>query len=434
MKTDNEFQENWFRLDSSADLYPMSITATTQSIFRLGVELDTFVDEDILKDALAAIMPRYPSFCVQLRKGMFRYYFDQNNLPPPVEQYNGIFFQKINFIRNNRHLFRVTYYKNKIFVDFFHGMTDASGGMEFLRSLVFQYFMEAGLKPVNDGTVKFPGQPIPDGELEDAFQTHYKKYNLFGGVIGKMAGQNALPQTGKRFFRIGYGLIEGYLPADQLKSAAKRHECTVTAFLVAALMVSIAEVYGMGYQKYDLVAMVPVNLRRFFPSETLSNFTSLVRCQINTNVTPLNIESYVGFVKRQMQEQLTAEGLNERLSFSAFMGAKWYMKILPRGLKTFFTRAGKFLSYKTKQTVILSNLGVVKMPYGAAQHIRKFSFNSNISHKIPRNVGVVTYGNVTTVSFTRKLVSTEVERVFFRRLHEQGIDPIEVASNLRESK
>ena len=84
----SEWQVKWYRMDNSADIYPMSSTATTMSIFRLSAEMENFVDGDNLETALKDILPRFPTFAVQLRKGFFRYYFDQNELPPRGQRHS----------------------------------------------------------------------------------------------------------------------------------------------------------------------------------------------------------------------------------------------------------------------------------------------------------------------------------------------------------
>ena len=123
--------------------------------------------------------------------------------------------------------------------------------------------------------------------------------------------------------------------------------------------------------------------------------------------------------------------LAEKLSLSAFYSTNPLMKILPVGLKTFFTKFGKAVSTQTKQTIIISNLGVVKLPDGMEGFVNRFTFNINISKKVPVNMGIVTYNGKTAISFTRMLVSTELEKQFFAILSELGLE-IEISSNLRE--
>lgn len=428
---DRHNSENWYRLDNSAVIYPMSITVTTQSLFRLSAEMTEYVDDECLLDALNAILPRFPAFKVVLRSGIFRHFFDTNNLPPIVKPDNGILFQKINFNANNHYLFRVSYYKNKINVDFFHVLCDGFGAMEFLKSLVYQYVIERGFSPNAAVGIKTIGEPIKEQELEDGFTKYYRDIDIFGGVIGEMAGKPAFALRGKRFKRIGYGVIQGYLNTAQLKAAAKKYNCTITSFITAAILLSITEVYGKDTQKYDLTAMIPVNLRSYFPSGTLRNFTSLVKAFINTASIPHDLQSYCNAVQSQLIAGLNKERLWDKISLSSFMVRKWYMKIMPLFIKTFIVKISKLLSSTTKQTLIISNLGVIEMPQDFDKYLSTYTFSPNVSRKVPNNVGIVSYNGTTVVSFTRQLVSTRLEKQFFTKLVKEGV-AVSVVSNFRE--
>ena len=141
------------------------------------------------------------------------------------------------------------------------------------------------------------------------------------------------------------------------------------------------------------------------------------------------VNDYVTVIGKSVDENYFNE--IEKLSLSAFYSTNPLMKILPVGLKTFFTKFGKAVSKKTKQTLIISNLGVVKMPSGMERFVNRFTFNINISKKVPVNIGVVTYNGITAISFTRMIISTDFEKTFFRMLTDMGLE-IEISSNLRE--
>ncbi|MDR3185620.1 MAG: hypothetical protein LBU04_02235 [Christensenellaceae bacterium] len=430
-KGEGYMQDTWYRLDNSAVIYPISITTTTQSLFRLSCELNKYVDNEFLSTALKEIMPRFPTFNVLLRSGIFRYYFDHNPYPTVIKEDDGILFRKINFVRNNYYLFRVVYYRNKISIDFFHSLCDGTSAMEFMKAVVFQYLKTSGDKIESDGSVKLAGE-MPRGEEElDSFMTYNTDYKLFGGVIGKMAGKKAFQLKGRRFRQPGYGLIEGIIVTDELKLVAKKYDCSITVLIAATAMLSVAEIHTKSYSKFDLIAMIPIDLRRTFPSETLKNFTSLAKCEINPNTTPPTLWDYCNTIKSQLADGARKEELAEKLSLSSFMSTKWYTKYMPLCIKWLVLRLGKLLSVRTRQTMIISNLGVLSMPSNVSSHVKNFSFNSNVSRKTPKNIGVVTYDGTTVISFTRGLVSTEIERVFFRKLSVEGISP-RIISNFRE--
>lgn len=431
---DNLPTEKWYRLDNSAVIYPISITSTTQSLFRLSAEMRDYVDGESLAVAAKAVLERFPGFAVQLRSGVFRHYFDDNDYPPAVREDNGLLFQKIDFNRNNRYLFRLTYYKRRIFIDFFHALCDASGGMEFFKALIYQYLVEQGLNPTSHEGIKIVGENPVEGETEDAFLRYYKEFNLFGGVIGKMAGKDAFQIGGKRFKRVGYGLIQGSLPTDKLLALAKSYDCTVTVLIAALALLSVAETQTKAPLDKDLVAMIPVDLRRIFPSATLKNFTTVARVAVNPQKTPRTLPDFIAVIKENLANELNEAALREKLSATTILGIKWYLRILPLSIKSFFIKTGKLVSIHTKQTMIISNLGVVKLPDDVAACVKEIAFNPNVSHKVPINMGVVSYGGKTVVSFTRQLIATDIERAFFRRLSNEGFsaEDIEIISNFRE--
>ena len=61
----------WFELDDNAKFYPLIMTERTQSAFRLTVELKDRVNSVLLERALNDILPRFPSFRVRMRRGLF---------------------------------------------------------------------------------------------------------------------------------------------------------------------------------------------------------------------------------------------------------------------------------------------------------------------------------------------------------------------------
>ena len=63
------------------------------------------------------------------------YYLEVNEKSPIVSIENEYPFKKINTRKNNDYLFKVTYFENKINIDFFHALTD--GNVEALASGIF---------------------------------------------------------------------------------------------------------------------------------------------------------------------------------------------------------------------------------------------------------------------------------------------------------
>ena len=129
----------WRKLDDQAKVFALASNNKYSSIFRLSVVLKEEINEKILGEALKLTLQKYKVFKVKMRKGFFWYYFEENDKNPIITVENDYPFKKINTKENNDYLFKVTYFMNKINIDFFHALTDGTGGLEFLNDLIYRY-------------------------------------------------------------------------------------------------------------------------------------------------------------------------------------------------------------------------------------------------------------------------------------------------------
>lgn len=320
----------------------------------------------------------------------------------------------------------MTYYGKRIFVDFFHGLCDANGGIEFLKTIVYYYFKTANDR-FDKGSVMTLSDPERKGEVEDAFLKYYKDFDFFDGMK-KMAAGNGFMIKDKQFAHEGFGLIQGEVNTESLLSVARSYGCTLTVYIAALALYSVAKVYGESRQKEDFIAFIPINLRKKFPTETMFNFTNFAKCSVPRNVN-LDIKEFISFIKMSLSEQLTEDELQLKLSFSSLMGKMPLLKFMPLFIKSFISKVSRDFSSKTKQTLIVSNLGRVNI--NAGDRVDHFLFNLNCSERTPNNLGVISYGNKTIISFTRRVINTKIEEEFFRILAKE-CGEVKVISNFRE--
>ena len=416
----------WYRLDNSGLIYPMVITQSTQSLYRLGVKLRDEVNPHFLRVAVNTALERFPYFRVELKKGFFRHYLDENVRTPVVEEDDGVLLKIFNFRHNRYYLFRITYFGKRIFIDFFHGLCDANGGIEFLKTVVYYYYKTANDK-FSKGNVMTLSDPEMKEEIEDAFTKYYKDFDFFKGVK-KMASGNGFMVKDKQFAHEGFGLIQGEVNTEALLAAARSHNCTITAYLSALALLSVAKNYGESRQKEDFIAFIPINLRKKYPSKTMFNFTNFAKCPVPRNAKT-DLDEFISYVKAALNEQLTEEELQLKLSFSSLMGKMPLLKFMPLFIKSFISRFSRDFSSKTKQTMIISNLGRVDI--NAGDRVDHFLFNLNVSERTPVNMGIISYGNKTIISFTRKVINTKIEEEFFKFLATE-CGEVKVISNFRE--
>jgi len=118
----------WEKLDNTANLFPVISGEELTSVYRVAASLTEEIQPELLQQALDMVLPKFDGFNVRLRQGLFWYYFEENGKPAPrVYEENNYPCRYIRDNLNNSYLFRVTYYKNRINVEVFHALTEASG-------------------------------------------------------------------------------------------------------------------------------------------------------------------------------------------------------------------------------------------------------------------------------------------------------------------
>lgn len=157
----------WYPLDDAAKIYPMSMTDGWMSVFRLSAYMDAPVVPELLQAALHFVLPRFPFFSTEVRRGLFWHYIDGVKRRFVVRPETEPPCAPMDLTAGERQAFRVVYYRERISVEFFHILTDGTGGLAFLTALVSEYLRLLGLSDGQDA----PAETPPDGEeCENAFE------------------------------------------------------------------------------------------------------------------------------------------------------------------------------------------------------------------------------------------------------------------------
>ena len=133
-----ETKKDWRRLDNVAKVFSLHSKNNT-NVFRYSVILKEEIDSKILEKALNKTLNAYRAFKVKISSGFFWNYLEINNKKIIIEEESEIPCKRIDFEKNNDYLFKVTYYKNKINLDIFHVLTDGTGAIKFLKSIIYNY-------------------------------------------------------------------------------------------------------------------------------------------------------------------------------------------------------------------------------------------------------------------------------------------------------
>ncbi len=402
-----------YRLDVSAQFYPIISTKKAQSLFRLSAVMDKKVDGGILQRAAEDVLVRFPTFKVRLKKGYAWYYFEENTERVRVTPSTGELLRPIDMKLTAGYPFRICYEGDRIEFEVFHAVCDGMAALVFLKALVYRYAVLSGA-PVqgSEGVIDLAGLPS-DEEAEDAFYRYYRPIR-FGEVDLKgLMGELPLLLPGT-IAEEGYSADYRAVSSSAMAAAAKSMGASFTAFVSGALAYSVEK---LTRGRKAVVIMVPVNLRSMFPSKTLRNFVNFVRLVFRPKECR-TLADYVRSASEQLKAKATKEEMEKFFATTVRTEKSLALRIAPLWFKILMARIFRFF-LKSRQTMIFSNVGKVSLPEGCG--LKRVLFNLNVSKTSKVNVGMVTVGGETTVSFTRSITETELEREFFRTLNELGL-------------
>ncbi len=422
-----EFKKKWFRLDNSAKIYPAVLNPKDSCVFRVSANLMQDVEPEVLQRAVTECKPRFPSFYVRLRRGLFWNYYEHNEKDPIVKPESPYINQHINIHANNGYHFTVFHYRNRISLEVFHGLCDAYAALEFLKALTFRYFMLLGYPLQSDGAVLDPDQPPRGIEVEDSF---VKNYTPEGN--GRTDVQNAYRIMGTRFAG-GIGAIHGRMQTEQLAALAKANGATVTQYLAALLTYSIRESDDAAKRsKKPINICIPVNIRKYYSSVTLRNFSLYFHVSTECNNREWSFEAILDNVKKTFKSELTLSKLQQKLNANVAAEKNIALRLCPLFLKNIALKFAVIVLGDKLNTCALSNIGHTMLPPSMARLVKDFDCTLGVGNVATNSVSVVSCNGSTAICFSRSIQETEIERLFFTCLADQGMD-IEIQSNLWEN-
>ena len=169
----------WYRLDNAGILYSALQREEYSAIYRFSALMTEPVRPAALQNAIDRVLPRFPSFAVRIRRGLFWYYLEPNTAPGPflkADVANPC--QPVRFREDNGWLVRFYYYRNRISLEVFHALSDGAGALIFFRTLLAEYLRQTGISvPAGNGVLDLEEPPRKE-ELEDAYARYAGRHAL----------------------------------------------------------------------------------------------------------------------------------------------------------------------------------------------------------------------------------------------------------------
>lgn len=416
----------WMRLDNAALIFPAIRSRTWVNTFRLSAEMTEPVDPALLQQALEDLAPRFPSFFVRLGTGLFWYYLESVKEMPQVRPEYAYPLTHMSVKEQKTCCFRVLYFENRIAVEFFHVLTDGTGGLIFLKNLLARYLTlkyGAGI-PAEEGIVDLAEEPRPI-ELDDAFQ------RTSGGTALSRREETAYRLRGSLDASGTMHVITGLVKTEDLVRAARERDATVTAFLSAVMINTISEMQAAHVKKKHwrpVKITVPINLREVFHTETFRNFVLVLNVGTDPRLKDYTLEELCREYKNQIALEAVPEKMAARVAANVNLQRLMSIRLIPLFLKNPIMRCVYHSVGEKNGSINISNLGRIRVPEAMEPHIRRFDFMIGVQITYPNNCAVASYGDLTCINMIRNITETELERRFFTRLVKLGI-PVRIESN-----
>lgn len=419
-------QLRWMKLDNAAKIYPAAKRRDWSNIFRLSVTLDEEIHPPLLQAALDSVIPRFPSIAVRIRRAAFWYYLEEIPRAPVVIPDHSYPLTHMPFDDILQCAFRVLYYKNRIAVEFFHAITDGNGGIIFLKTLAAEYLrLSSHIEiPCTQGVFDIT-EPPREEEMTDDFPKYSGKVKKSRSEATSFQLKGTPEENGFR------NLLIAELDAGEVLALSRSHGATLTEFMVAVMISSFLELQEERVpesRRRPVKVLVPVNLRRLFPSVTLRNFVLYCTPGVDPQLGKYELEEIIRETHHQMSLEVSAKKMASRIYSNVKMEQMKLVRILPLFIKNFFMKLVYDLTGEKKSCITMTNLGVVKVPDEMAPHIRRFGVTLGVQRTSPNNCAMISYGGKLYISLIRSIKEPVLEQKFLLKLRDMGLH-IKVESN-----
>lgn len=416
----------WYKLDLSAIVYPTLQRRDFSSVYRLSVVLKEPVNPDILQTAVDIALKRFPTYKTAIRKGLFWRYLELNDRPGPFVQKDiRNFCMPMPFKAGNRYLLRIYYHDCRISLEAHHCLGDGTGGMYVLQTITAVYLRLLG-HPISDGGFVKDINELPSlGELEDAYMRYAN-----AKVCPSRPGEKTYRVRGTRAPFYTFNVIDGIMSVKEVMDVASKYQATITEYLNSVLLYALLQ-----KQQHDwhiklrpVKIAMPVNLRRFFPSETLRNFITMVYPGVDPRLGEYTFEEIVKQVHNYMRYYINEKFLRGDITTNANTQRNPLIRIVPLFMKDFVVRMFYTRVQDKNSSAGLTNMGALKVPDNMKPYIERFDIYMGQPFSSRTNCAIVSFEDILTINFASSIIESDVERLFFQKLVTDGIH-VKIESN-----
>ena len=363
-------ESNWYKLDNVSKLFLAAYTKRDPRTMRVSCALNEQIQPDLLQQAVEQTMQARPQFQVRIRRGFFWHYMEQTDAKPLVEQETGrpcplLYGEHYQGVLH----YQVTYYFNRINLDIFHVLSDGTGALSLLNELVLNY-----LKLAHPGALLQNAYQSGASAEERNENSYARFYENSEGLIPKTIlnkKKKAYQIQGRKLPYDQLRFLEVHMETADLLRAAKEAGVSLTSYLGAQLMLAIHATRPSIQHSKPINISIPVNLRNYYPSETLRNFFNSVDVShvFDGNET---LQSLAKEFDQKLHESIEPEKIRAQMNRYESFERVLFTRVVPLMIKQPVVRMFGKKEAKTV-TAVLSNLGTIKVSEEMKPYIKYYT-------------------------------------------------------------
>ena len=400
-----------FPIDNSAILYLSLLRPNHSNTYRFTILLNEPVCPTTLQKAADHVCPRFPTIIAGFRPGFFAYSVVPANRMPTVEPDPGLL-HTMSKSEVHKCAYRIYYSGCEISIEAFHALTDGYGAIKSFRTLVAEYlYLKHGVESPERTEMLESGEPDWQEELRDAYLDHEKD------LPKALPGRNAYQLPGKNRDWQVKNVAEEF-DIRQVLAAAKRNGVSLTAFLTCLMAEAIMEIQKRerAGKRLPVRIMVPVDLRRLFPTTTLRNYIHYVLPTLEPEQADLPRATRMEAFHHQLKAQISVEHLLPQVARNVRVQRSKLFRMIPCAVKCMLTKTVYSFHGESNSSITMTNLGSVAFSDEMKKYVRGIDVWLTPRRGSPYNCSIISCGDSIRINITRFAALPEMEELFFSKL------------------
>ena len=401
-----------FAIDNASILFLAQIRKDHTNSFRFSMTLTENISPETLQLAVDRVYRRFPTVIAGFYPGFFHYFQIPAKMPPQVMQDTGCL-RTMTKKELRECAYRVLYKDKKVSIEAFHALTDGYGAIASFTTLVAEYLrLKHGITiPVTNTLLDLEHSPMLH-ELEDSF------LDYDNDDPKRMPSRYAFQLPGGNQTRDSVKATSYVISTNRMLDCAHRYGVTINTLLSTVMASSVMDLQEQQDPKKmrPVRIMVPVNLRRIFPSRTLRNFSYYTLPTMEPHEKSKSISELLINFSKQIQEQIKENQMASIITNNVKLQNSWYFKMIPLTVKCWLMRFICNFFGEVTSSITVTNLGNVTLPESMQQFITHMDVTLTPRIRSPYGCAILSYNGQLSINVSRFPEKAELDQIFYSKL------------------